>query len=478
MVSYRTIQTILMLMCLFFLAGCSQSAPVISTGTGAPEPAAQIVLTATPEATVTLLSTPRPAMTSTSVARQYQTIAYFPEWEFNRPYYVKNIIDSGSASRITLINYAFGYPDPDPKTGEIVCQMRDAVAAYQQAYTAEMSVDGQADRPDQPLRGHFNQLKKLKALYPSLKVVVSLGGWTDSTWFSDAALSAEAREKFVASCIDLYIHGNLPVQDGAGGAGAAAGVFDGIDIDWEYPVLGGDTGIHNRSEDFATYPLLLKEFRRQYQAIGRPDLLLTMAGPGPAQAAQYNMPEAHPYLDIVNLMTYDFAGAWSPLASHHTNLCDSQYDPQPAGKRISADVTIRLYRDSFGVPAEKIVLGAAFYGKAWKDVVAVNNGLYQPGQGMAEGGGNYYNLVNLLNKGYTRFWDDSARAPYLYSAAERIFWSYDDTDSLALKAQYVKHFGLGGIMFWEITGDDARGSLVEAIHQGLQPGAPDSDPCK
>ena len=312
-------------------------------------------------------------------------------------------------------------------------------------------------------------------------MVISLGGWTDSTWFSDAAL-AETREKFVASCIDLYIHGNLPEQGGAGGKGAAAGVFDGIDIDWEYPVNGGDAGIHNRPEDFANYPLLLKEFRRQFQAIGRPDLLLTMAGPGPGQARQYNMPEAHPYLDIVNLMTYDFSGAWSPLAGHHTNLCDSTYDPAPEGQRVSADATVRLYRDEFGVPAEKIVMGAAFYGKAWKDVEAgsseQNHGLYQPGRGMTEGGGNYYNLVRLMEQGYARFWDESAKAPYLYSAAEQTFWSYDDPQSLGLKAQYARHSGLGGIMFWEISGDDTQGSLVDAIYRGLQPGAPDGDPCK
>ncbi|RPJ48376.1 MAG: chitinase, partial [Chloroflexi bacterium] len=232
-------------------------------------------------------------MSPLSAPRSYHIIAYFPEWEVRRPYTIKDIVASSSANKLTMINYAFGYPAPDPGTGEIVCQMRDPAAAYQQVYSAEMSVDGQADDPNQPLRGHFNQIKKLKALYPHLKVVISLGGWTDSTWFSDAA-TAEARENFVASCIDLYIHGNLPEQSGAGGKGVGAGVFDGIDIDWEYPVQGGNTGIHNRPEDAANYPLLLREFREQYQAIGRPDLLLTMAGPGPAQARQYNMPEAHP----------------------------------------------------------------------------------------------------------------------------------------------------------------------------------------
>ena len=354
--------------------------------------------------------------------------------------------------------------------------MRDAAAAYQQAYSAEMSIDGQPDDPGQPLRGHFNQLKKLKARYPNIRVVVSLGGWTNSIWFSDAAASAAAREKFVASCIDVYVHGNLPAAGGAGGEGAAAGVFDGIDIDWEYPVAGGISGIHNRPEDAANYVLLLEEFRKQYQAAGRADLLLTMAGSGPAQAGQYNMPQAHPYLDLVNLMTYDFRGAWLPQAGHHTNLCDSAFDPTPPERRLSADKTVRLYRDTYGVPAEKIVLGGAFYGRAWKGVAAQDHGLYQPGEGVE--GSNYNLLTGLLQHGYTRTWDETAKAPWLYNAAEQIFWSYDDPQSLALKAQYVKHHRLGGVMFWEITGDDAQGTLVDTLYRGLQPGAPEEDPCE
>ncbi len=97
---------------------------------------------------------------------------------------------------------------------------------------------------------------------------------------------------------------------------------------------------------------------------------------------------------------------------------------------------------------------------------------------MSEGGGNYRDLIGRLGQGYTRYWDESASAPWLYNEAEHIFWTYEESQSLALKAQYVRHFGLGGIMFWEISGDDDQGTLVDAIYHGLQPGAPDSDPCK
>lgn len=398
----------------------------------------------------------------------YEIAAYFPEWGVRQPYYVKTLADRRLAEKITIINYAFGFPGPDSTTGEIVCQLRDPAAAYQQTYTAEMSVDGEGDAPDQPLRGHFNQLRKLKARYPHLKVVVSLGGWTDSTWFSDAACSPEGRRTFVASCIDLYIHGNLPMVNGAGGQGAGKGVFDGIDIDWEYPIGGGLPDMHNRPEDGENFVLLLQEFRKQYEEIGRPDLLLTAAVPGPAQARQFNMPQAHPYLDLVALMTYDLRGDFNPITGHHTNLYNSDMDPAPETEKISADTTIRLYRDELGVPAEKILIGAAFYGRGWKEVGPENNGLFQPGKPMDEGVGNFNKLQPRIGKDFVYHWDASAQAPWLYNPAESIFVTYDDPRSVALKTQYVKDHHLGGVMFWEITGDDAQGTLVNTIYNGLQ----------
>lgn len=104
----------------------------------------------------------------------YQIAAYFPEWEVRRPYYVKDIVAAGSAEKITILNYAFGVPGPD-ESGTVVCQFLDAQPAYVQPYTAEMSVDGEADQPGQALRGHFQQLRKLKVRFPHIRVVVSLG---------------------------------------------------------------------------------------------------------------------------------------------------------------------------------------------------------------------------------------------------------------------------------------------------------------
>jgi chitinase len=401
---------------------------------------------------------------------KYHTAAYFPEWEEAQPYYVKQIDSRGSAEKITIINYAFGLPGPDEDSGIIIPRLDNAEAAYTKLYSAEMSVDGEADRADQPLRGHFNQLRKLKTKHPHIQVLPSLGGWTGSGWFSDAARTVESRRRFVAACIDLYIHGNLPYQDGAGGPGAAAGVFDGIDIDWEYPQSGGLPENHVHPDDPAHFVALLAEFRRQFAEIGRPELLLTAAVPGPAQAAQFNMAEAHHYLDLVALMTYDLYHGWSPSSGHHTNLLDSDFDPAPIGQRLSADATVRVYRDTYGVPPEKLLLGAAFYGRAWRVAQAgPQHGLYQPGEPVSldDGGMFYHSLADHAARDFERYWDDTAQAPWLWRAADRTFCSYDDLRSIEAKANYVRQQDLGGIMFWEITGDDEKGSMVAAIERGL-----------
>jgi len=416
--------------------------------------------------------------TMTPLSKMKQIAAYFPEWGVGNHYFVKNIVTSGSAEKITIINYAFGLPDIN-ENGDVVCRVDNPSEAYERLYDTNNSVDGQADTPGQPLRGHYNQLKKLKERYSHIQVIISLGGWTGSGWFSDAARTSRSRERFVASCVDMYMRGNLPITDsGAGGPGAAAGVFDGIDIDWEYPVSGGLSTNHYHADDAKNFVLLLQEFRKQFADAGQPDFLLTMAGPGPGQAGQYNLHEAHPYLDLVAIMAYDLRGACNSETGHHTNLCSSRFDPNPAEQRVSADRSVRMYRDEYGVPAEKILLGSAFYGKAWKNVRPENNGLFQPGEGITEQGSDYRDLLSRLERGFIRYWDDSAQAPWLYSASEQIFWTYDDPESLRLKAQYARFHGLGGLMFWEISGDDDAGTLVDAIATVLRGTGALRDPCK
>ncbi len=169
-------------------------------------------------------------------------------------------------------------------------------------------------------------------------------------------------------------------------------------------------------------------------------------------------------------MSYDFHGGWEKKTGHLTNLLTSPSDPSSDAFKLSLDNTVRLYRDKYGVTVEKLVAGAAFYGRGWKNVGATNNGLYQSGQvapGIYEDGYNYYkDLIPLMLQGYELYWDPHSLASWLYSEAESMFWTLDEPQSLALKRRYVDAYGLRGIMFWEISGDDAVGTLLSAVDTG------------
>ncbi|WP_312236481.1 glycosyl hydrolase family 18 protein [Stenotrophomonas sp.] len=401
-----------------------------------------------------------------------RVIGYFTQWGiYGRNYRVKNIDTSGSAARLTHINYAFGNvrnnrcevgitQASDANTGV----GGDAFADYTKAFGAGESVSGGADTWDQPLRGNWNQLKQLKAKYPNVKVLISLGGWTWSRGFSSAAQPAN-RQAFVASCIDAYIKGNLPVTDGAGGVGAAAGVFDGIDIDWEYPVACGLSC--GTPADNANYTALLAEFRRQLDAV-RPGLLLTVAVGAGIDKVRVTDPAAyHPYLDFINVMTYDFHGAWDPQTNHHSALFDSPADPSTGDQKLYNSNDAMEAFLSRGVPASKLNLGIGYYGRGWTGVASGNNGLYRSASGAAPGTyeagiEDWKVLKNLAWPGYT---DSVAKATWISNGTT--FWSFDTPAMVTEKMGYVKTQGLGGAFFWEFSGDDAQGTLTKAIRDGL-----------
>src|SRR5260221_3084069 len=258
---------------------------------------------------VSILIAPRsaasqePAKSSARDSSQYKVVGYFVQWGmYSRNYRVKQLVTTDSASKLTHINYAFANVSTDSRCYEETRYgWGDASADYEVAYTADQSVDGVAATIPQPLKGHFNQLKTLKAMYPQLKVLLSIGGYTWSGRFSDAALP-QNREAFVKSCLDLFIRGGLPVGAYRAGStptgnvenGVGAGVFDGIDIDWEYPARPGFPGDPSRTlpanvdcpEDTQNFTALLAEFRRQLDEIGKQNgkrYLLTIAAPAIAE---------------------------------------------------------------------------------------------------------------------------------------------------------------------------------------------------
>ncbi|MER6504672.1 glycoside hydrolase family 18 protein, partial [Streptomyces sp. NPDC001455] len=272
-----------------------------------------------------------------------KVVGYFTNWGvYQRNYHVKNIETSGSADKLTHINYAFG----NVTGGK--CAIGDSYADYEKAYTADQSVDGVADTWDQDLRGNFNQLRKLKKLHPDLKVIWSFGGWTWSGGFGEAAKNPAA---FAESCYNL-------VEDPRW-----ADVFDGIDIDWEYPNACGLTCDTSGRE---AYGNLLAALRSKFGA----DNLVTAAIPadasdgGKLDAVDYGGASKH--VDWYNPMTYDYFGAWDaqgPTAPH-SPLSSYEGIPQDG---YNSEATIAKLKE-MGVPASKLLLGVGFYGRGWTGV--------------------------------------------------------------------------------------------------------------
>ena len=398
------------------------------------------------------------------------------------------------AGRYTHIDYAFGQP-----TSGGACALTDPWADYQRGFSAAESVNGHADVNGQKLKGNFNQLRELKAAHPGLKVMISIGGWTLSKYFSDVAATPASRAAFVRSCISLFIKGNLPVDQGAGGTGAAKGVFDGIDIDWEYPGGGGLGGNHHSTADRHNATLLFKEFRRQLDALtvstGRHHLL-TAAIPGGGVAGQhYELAAVGATLDWINVMTYDMHGAWDPWTNFDSPFANAPGDPT-SGSVTNLQGTVSYFR-SHGVPAGKLVVGIPFYGVQYIDVGAAGHGLYQSfdnsGLGAASGwqgsaNPSYRDLVDVGKvvtspaggatpqgkNGYQRYWSSAAGEPWLWNPSTArgaqnvsVFISYEDAKSIAERVGLVKSQGLRGLMAWEISQDDGAHDLANAMAKVL-----------
>jgi GH18 family chitinase len=384
-----------------------------------------------------------------NLAADKRVVGYFAQWApEGRSFFVANI----EASKITQINYAFSNVS---ESGE--CILGDAQADVERVYTASQSVSGEADgKGAKALHGNFHQLEELKAKFPYLKVLISVGGYEWSANFSNAALTEASRQKFVRSCIDLYLN-------------TYKGGFDGIDIDWEYPVSGGKVNA-GRPEDKHNFTLLLAEFRRQLDDLGstnKTHYLLTMAAAsGPGMDQHYERSAIVPYLDWINLMTYDLHGTWDKISNFNAPLYQDVNDPGDAS--LNVDAVVQDYLEA-GIPPDKLVMGVPFYGYAWSGIGNTNDGLYQE---CTQPAGNkspaYTEILTGYLPTYKRLWNAEAQVPYLYNTNTSVFVSYDDAQSIALKAGYARDKNLGGIMIWELSQGNA--DLLEAIQKGFQAG--------
>jgi chitinase len=346
---------------------------------------------------------------------QHRVVAYLASW---------SVPPAIHAEQITHINFAFAHID---KTGHAVFE--------------------------QPAVGQsLLQLRALKKANPWLKLIVSVGGW-QAEGFSDAALTDSSRRTFARSAVTL-------LREYAA---------DGIDLDWEYPGQ-GVAGIRYRSEDKHNFTLLLKTLREQLDAessaqrrSGSARYILTIAAADREYFDHTEMNRLHVYLDWINLMSYDFFNSLTPTTGHHAGLHPAEH-AAPADR--SADAAVKQYLAA-GVPADKIVLGVAFYGRGFAGVTPVNNGVNQPYQRF-EAEHSYAELAGKFvgQQGFIRYWDASAQAPYLWNSASRTFITYDDPQSIAVKAHYVIEQRLGGVMFWELS-QDRDGELLDVIARAM-----------
>lgn len=364
-----------------------------------------------------------------------KVVGYFAQWGvYGRNYHVKNIHTSGSAAELTHIVYAFG----NVVNGR--CVVGDSYADYDRFYSAAESVNGVADTWDAgALRGSFGQLRRLKAMYPHIKIVWSFGGWTWSGGFGQAAANAAA---FAESCYSL-------VHDPRWN-----GVFDGIDIDWEYP---NECGLSCDNSGFDGYRNLMAALRARFGN----ELVTAAIGAGEAKLNAANYGAASQYVDFYMLMTYDFFGAFAaqgPTAPHSA-LNNFAGIPTP---NFYSSYAVQLLK-SKGVPAAKILLGIGFYGRGWTGVTQNAPGGSATGAapGTYEAGIEDYKVLKATCPA------TGTVAGTAYARCGNNWWSYDTPNTILGKMGYARDQGLGGAFFWELSGDTSNGELVKAIGDGL-----------
>jgi chitinase len=348
-------------------------------------------------------------------------VGYFPAWGIHKRFFVKNLISEGAMRMLDQINYSQGHI----KDNE--CTIADANADLDYLFSPEDSVNGTADFAEMPLKGNFHQLQEF-----------SLEGNPDS--FAEAAQPGNVFA-FVASCVQTFIEGKF--ADGV----EVPGLFDGIDIDWEYP----------RDVDKYNFLALLAEFRRQLDA-ARPGLLLSVAmGDFGASYQHLDMETVALYVDQVGVMNYDYSGPWSERTGLVAPLYSSPGDPE---KSSDVDHTIRGYEKA-GVPDSKILMGLPFYAYSWSNVWPANHGLFQLGRPSHTD--IPYSYISSIRSEFTEYRDPDSLAPWLFDGLT--FWTYDDEISIGAKLEYAKDQGLGGVMIWELSGDTSDGKLLRTISE-------------
>jgi len=403
---------------------------------------------------------------------------YFEEWSiYYAGYNIANLQQNGVADKLTHLFYAFANVTVTPAPA---CSIADSWADYQSPYLPSVS----GVRYPGPMYGNFAAIQQLKQLHPKLKVLISVGGASaaNTAAFATAASTAAGRRALASSCIDLFVNGNIAADI------AAPGLFDGFNIDWEFPT----------ATDTQNFTALLTEFRSQLNALGKTTgKKYVMSFDGPAGAQNYvniDLRNAAKQVDFITIDGYNYAGSWQTQTNDASPLFDSKQDPL-LGQSLDIDATVNAYLKA-GVPPRKYTMGLPLYGAGWTGVPNVNHGLYQNSTGpspallangtascldltgntagcdtlLTPGLATYSTLSSLTSNGYRKSFDPNRIAVSLYDPTGGTFYTYDDPTTAYLKMLYVDlkvPGGLGGAYVWAVKDDDANGTMVKTMAAGL-----------
>ena len=278
----------------------------------------------------------------------------------------------------------------------------------------------------------------LKSKNPNLKIILSLGGWGGCKTCSEVFSTKKGRRKFTRSVKHLtkYFH------------------TDGLDLDWEYPALENVPGYPYMPADKDNFTYLVKKLRKK---MGN-HFEISFAAGGYTDYIRHSIDwkNVMPYVDIVNLMTYDLVGGDDTVTGHHTSLYSTP------GQLESTDHAIKLL-DSIGVPRNKMAIGVAFYARIFQLRDSLNYGLYRPSKFFRGVSYRDYNKIFSTDSGYVYLWDSVAQAPYMYNASRKLFATFDDTSSIRIKTKYALDNKLYGVMFWQLADDSYTNGLLDII---------------
>jgi chitinase len=433
---------------------------------------------------------------------------WYEEWgTYYANYNVAQLQANGVAGVLTHLIYAFAKPVANGSN--VNCELADTYADYQKVVP---QVTG-ATPAVAPLQGNFGALVQLKQLNPNLKVLISIGGWnppTYNTLFDQAASTEAQRQAFVGSCINMFLQGNIA-------SGVSTGtLFDGIDLDWEFP----------NANDTANFTALLTEFRNEMNTLtgttGKTYQLLAdlAAGPStPGAAADsgndggyntINIPAVAAELNYMNIDGYNYDGDWTNATNDASALYDETANPLYGTPADDIDATVQYYLAQ-GAPAAKYTMGFPLYGAGWAGgLTSTNGGMYQNATGVTDGSGamttngtspvynangvgycssgenqsspaagcdvlltdglaTYGTIVNLLSNGFTPTYDSTRCAARMFNATTSTAFSYDNATSVQCKVNFIKAQGFGGGYVWALKDDDANSDLTKAIANDLNP---------